>query len=61
MKVKGLGRAFWVSDRSGGRSCGAEIASFGLGSARRDEVAAVFARICAVMIAAGVVGAIVTG
>ena len=61
MKVKGLGRTILGSDGSGSRSRGAEIASCGLGSARRARSPLVSARICAVVVIAGVDGVAVTG
>jgi hypothetical protein len=61
MKVKGWAEQFGGSDRSGSRSRGPEIASCGVGSAGQCVVTAVFARICAVVVIAGVVGVIVTG
>jgi hypothetical protein len=52
---------FRGSDRSGGRSGGAEIGSCGFGSAPRATIATVFVRICASVVIADVDGVIVTG
>ena len=53
MKVKASGIIFRGSDRSGGRSRGAQIASCGLGSVGGEGIDAVFARICVVVTVAG--------
>jgi hypothetical protein len=61
MKVKASGITFRRSNRLRGRSRGAQNACCGLGSAVGDGFDAVFARICVLVVIAGVDGAIVTG